>query len=266
MNPQKREAERMDRLEAGRQPSRGDQDQTSEFLQRWAPLIAGGALAAYGLSRRSKGGVLAAAAGAAVAYQGVKWSGEPQRNFARATVVVNGAQNEVYRFWRQFENLPRFMHHLDSVQRVGDGQWKWTAIGPAGKPISWIADIVAERENDLIAWRSVQGSDIQVDGVVEFRPATGNRGTMVDVMVQYRPPTGAGGRALMKLLGKDPSWLMRQDLRRFKALLEAGEIPTIEGQSHGPRSGIATAARLFDPDQPLGADLNRSATEKRRVS
>jgi hypothetical protein len=107
-----------------------------------------------------------------------------------------------------------------------------------------------------------------VDGFVEFEPAPGNRGTLVIARIRYHPPAGAMGHAVAKMLGKDPNFLMRQDLRRLKALMEAGEIPTTVGQTHGPRSATVAAARLLDPDRPFRGDveINEVFSQLRRVS
>jgi uncharacterized membrane protein len=221
-------------------------------VKTWAPMLIGGALVAYGLSRRSVGGALVAGAGAAFALQATQArDGAAQRQFARANVLVNCEPSRAYEFWRRFENLPQFMHHLHSVNVLDNSRSRWTAYGPANSLIEWTAEIVAERENEIIAWRSIEGSEIQVDGSVEFRSAPGNRGTFVDATIQYRPPAGALGDKIAKIFGKDPAFLMEQDLRRFKALIEAGEIPTVEGQSHGPRSAVVGVARLLDVDRPI---------------
>ncbi|HEY5029530.1 MAG TPA: hypothetical protein VIK39_14055, partial [Candidatus Angelobacter sp.] len=118
------------------------------------------------------------------------------------------------------------------------------------------------------AWRSLPDSEIYVDGIVKFRNAPANRGTIITVVVVYQPPAGALGNALSKLLGKDPSFMMRQDLRRLKALIETGEMPTVEGQSHGPRSGVAAVARVLNPDDPIKGDakLTEVLGPRRRAS
>lgn len=249
------------------------QDRRSDLdsLLRWAPLLVGGAIVAYGISRRSKGGLAVAAAGGALAYQGNRLASADaayEQDFARATVLVNAPAAEVYSFWRDFENFPRFMHHLQSVKRLDDRRSQWTALGPANSPVEWTAEIVAERDNEIIAWRSLEGSQIQVDGSVEFRAATGGRGTIVDATILYRPPAGALGSAFAKLFGKDPTFLIEQDLRRFKALLETGEIPTTAGQSNGPRSAVAGIAAAIDPDHPAGSERKstQSVRNQRRVS
>jgi len=239
----------------------------SDTLLRWAPVVVGGALVAYGLTRRSKGGLMMAAAGGALAYQTYPSSRQVGADFARSTLLVNATPDQVFAFWRNFENLPRFMHHLKSVKDLGGNRSQWIAYGPAGATVEWTADIVAETPGKLIAWRSAEGSDVQMDGSIEFRKAPAGRGTFVDATVQYRPPAGALGTRVAKLFGKDPSFLIEQDLRRFKALIETGEIPTVEGQSHGPRSAVAAAARALDPDMPMRKQMEKEPTPAgRRVS
>src|SRR5438309_11679393 len=134
--------------------------------------------------------------------------------------------------------------------------------------IHWDAEIVHEHENQSISWHSLPGSDITAAGFVEFRNAPAHRGTLLRAFIQYHSPAGALGQSLVKILGKDPNFLMRQDLRRFKALMETGEIPTTEGQSHGPRSATAAAARLLDPDQAIRrqARIMEVFNAKRRIA
>lgn len=224
-----------------------------------------------GLSRRSMPGLLLAAAGGAYAFNAARASdgiADRGHRFARSAVTVSRSPEEVFRFWRKFENLPRFMRHLHSVKQLDNDRWQWTAYGPGGSLVEWTAETVAERENEIIAWRSVEGSAVQVDGSIEFRIATGGRGTVIDAAIQYRAPGGALGNNLARLFGKDPNFLMEQDLRRFKALLETGEIPTTEGQAHGPRGIGAAAGRMLDPDMPLRGkwSTSESAMANRRVS
>ena len=235
---------------------------------RWGALVGGGALAVLGLTRRSKAGFATAAAGGLVAYAGSRVNAQPREIIARSSVLVNCSPREAYQFWRDFENLPQFMRHLESVNVLDGNRSRWTAIGPVGTHISWYAEIVTDRQNELIAWRSLADSEIEVDGIVKFTAAPGKRGTMISPIIVYTPPAGRLGHALARILGKDPGFLMRQDLRRLKALIEAGEIPTTEGQSHGPRSAVAAAARLLNPDEPLrGSSQIRDIVEsKRRVS
>jgi uncharacterized membrane protein len=116
-----------------------------------------------------------------------------------------------------------------------------------GSRVAWDAEITEERENEEIRWRSLESSEMRVDGWVRFTEAWGNRGTLVEVLTVVDAP----GLAVAKIFGKDPSFMMRQDLRRLKALMEAGEIPTVDGQSHGPRSMKIAAARMMNPDEPV---------------
>jgi len=235
---------------------------------RWSAVLGGSALAIYGITRRSPGGMALATAGGVVAYLGAKSNSLQREPISWSSVLLNCSPREAYRFWRDLENLPRFMRHLESVSLLDGNRSRWIAIGPLGKKVQWDAEIVNEREGELITWRSLPGSDIEVDGFVQFRPANANRGTVLFAKIQYRTPKGAAGVALAKLLGKDPNFLMRQDLRRLKALIETGEIPTIEGQTHGPRSAVAAAARVIDPDQPIRGDvgLGELFRAKRRVA
>lgn len=233
----------------------------------WSAIVGGGALAVLGLTRGSRAGLALAAGGGLLAYAGARAATRSGQLTATSTMQINCSPEEAYRFWRNFENLPLFMRHLDSVSILGNRRSRWIAAGPLGSQLQWDAEIVAERENELISWRSLPGSDLDVDGYVEFRKAPGNRGTFISANVIYTPPAGRMGGAVARLLGKDPSFLMRQDLRRFKALIEAGEIPTVEGQSHGPRSGVVAIARLLSPDQPVRRErLGEQLEAKRRLA
>jgi uncharacterized membrane protein len=219
--------------------------------QRWGAVIGGSALAIYGLTRRSPAGYAIAAGGGTLAYFGAKADTLQNESHARATVLLNCSPQEAYSFWHNFENLARFMRHVDSVTMTGNNRSRWVALGPMGARITWEAEIISDRESEAISWRSLPGSDLEVEGSVEFRPAPGNRGTLLSATIRFYPPTGAAKHAIAKLLGKDPNFLMRQDLRRLKALIETGEIPTTEGQSHGPRDITTAMARVVDPDRPM---------------
>jgi len=223
----------------------------SAVIRRWGALVGGGALAVIGLTRRSPAGFALAAAGGALAYLGAKNGSDPSRYHARASVILNSTPEEAYNLWRRFEDLPVFMRHLDSVTKTNDRQYRWVALGPMGMRVQWDAEIVTDEPSQLIAWRSIPGSELEIEGFVRFQTATGNRGTLVEAEMHYVPPAGALGRAISKAFGKDPKFLVQQDLRRFKALVETGEIPTIEGQTHGPRSATAAIARWANPDQSI---------------
>ncbi len=172
--------------------------------------------------------------------------GEPSEaaTSVRKAITINRPQEEVYAFWRNFENLPRFMNHLQSVTVREDGVSHWVAKGPAGTEVSWDAEIVEERVNELIVWRSLPGSTVRNVGAVTFEPATGNRGTVVRVDLKYDPPGGKLGSSVAKLFGEAPEKQIPMDLFRVKNLLETGEISRTEGQPAGRSS--STSARFDD--------------------
>ena len=151
------------------------------------------------------------------------------------TVTINRPASELYQFWRRLENLPRFMAHLESVTLRAGNVSHWVAKAPAGQTVEWDAEIINEKENELIAWSSLPGSGIPNAGSIRFAPAPGGRGTEVTVRLEYTPPGGSMlGRMAAKFLGEEPQTQVGDDLLRFKAFMETGEIPTIEGQPTGP--------------------------------
>jgi len=139
------------------------------------------------------------------------------------SITVNRPQEEVYRFWRQLENLPRFMDHLESVTVLDEERSHWVAKAPAGTKVEWDASIQDEIENELIDWQSLPGSDVDNAGSVHFTPA--GEGTEVRVVLSYDPPAGKVGAAVAKLLGEEPEQQVEEDLRRFKQVMEAVETP-----------------------------------------
>jgi uncharacterized membrane protein len=213
---------------------------TSKALR--IPLIAGGAtLAALGISRRSPLGVAMAAGGGLLIYRGIAAKGAWPSTLisVRKAITIDKPPEELYRFWREFENLPRFMRHLQSVHSSARSL-HWVSTGPLGKNFSWDAEIVEDRENELISWRSLPGSQIENQGSVRFQAAPEGRGSEMLVELLYRPPAGRLGAAFAMLFGEEPEQQIREDLRRFKELMEAGEIATTDGQPHGRRSKITT--------------------------
>jgi len=132
---------------------------------------------------------------------------------------------EVYRSWRHLEGLPRFMSYLESVTEHSNGRSHWIATGPGGLRVEWDAEIINEVENQILAWRSLPNSDVVTAGSVNFDSWNGGRGTQVTVHLQYAPPAGKSGALVARLFGREPSQTIREDLRHFKQLLEAGEIP-----------------------------------------
>jgi uncharacterized membrane protein len=162
---------------------------------------------------------------------------EPDQPFAfRRTLAVNCAPSEAYAFWRNFQNLPRFMEHLEAVHEQGGARSRWVVKAPAGGTVECDAEIVEDRPNERIAWRTLEDADVRNSGSVSFEPAPGGRGTLISVEMRYEPPAGAVGRTVAKLFGEDPEEQVEADLKRFKHVLEAGEVPTTEGQPQGRRT------------------------------
>jgi uncharacterized membrane protein len=146
-------------------------------------------------------------------------------------VTINRPIEDVYSFWRSFENLPLFMHHLKQVEVTGPTRSHWIAKGPAGMDVEWDAEILNEHPNELIAWQSLEGSAVNTAGSVKFKAEPHGKGTEVHVNLKYDPPAGKVGVAVAKLFGDDPQHTVLEDLRAFKSLLESGEEATVEGQT-----------------------------------
>jgi uncharacterized membrane protein len=212
-------------------------------IERWASLIGGGALALLGLSRRSLGGLGLAALGGALAYRGATGhcpmygslgfstaerhgpvTSIPAGHGVRVetSITINSPREELYRFWRNLENLPRIMRHLQSVRNVSPTRSHWTAGGPMGTSFEWDAEIHTERPNELISWRSLPGSQVDTAGSVHFLRSADGRGTEIRVLLKYDPPAGKVGAGVAKLLGEAPEDEIRQDLCRFKETMESG--------------------------------------------
>ncbi|MEH2355648.1 SRPBCC family protein [Nostoc sp.] len=218
------------------------QGEASE-VERWASLIGGGAMVLMGLKQGSLRGALTALAGGGLIYQGAtKQSTIQQAQEAiginqpikvEKTVTINKSAEELYRFWHNFENLPTFMKHLKSVKVHNEKRSHWIANAPLGNSVEWDADILEDRENEFISWASVEGADIDNSGFVRFKKAPGDRGTEVKIVLEYNPPGGALAATVAKLFGEEAEQQIGDELRRFKMLMEAGEIATTEGQSSG---------------------------------
>ena len=227
-------------------------------VERWASALGGAALTAFGIKQlkdRSPAGAALAAAGTALIYRGATGycpvysaagintadghddtrehlSGARGVN-VEEVVTVNKPAAELYRFWRNFEQLPRFMDYLVSVRQLDQRRSHWVAKGPAGRRVEWDAEIINEIPDELIGWRTLDGADVVSAGSVRFVAAPGGRGSQVRVRLQYAPPGGKIGAAIAWVFGKEPSQAIREDLRHFKQLMEAGEIPTTAGQPRG---------------------------------
>jgi uncharacterized membrane protein len=138
------------------------------------------------------------------------------------SITVDATPAALYSFWRKLENLPRIMSHVRSVTVRDDRRSHWIVRGPAGRDIEWDAEIINEVPGELIGWRSVGGAQVDHAGSVHFEPAAGGSGTVVRVVLRYDPPGGKIGAAFAKLFGEDPSQQIKEDLRRFKELIESG--------------------------------------------
>ncbi|MDB5328533.1 MAG: hypothetical protein JWM57_4102 [Phycisphaerales bacterium] len=153
----------------------------------------------------------------------------------KSAVTVDKPADELYAFWRKFENLPRFMGHLKSVTVLDDKTSRWVANGPMNSDVQWTAEIINDVPGELIAWRSLAGAQVDNAGSVRFLAAPGGRGTEVRVNLDYIPPGRSVGKWVAKLFGEEPSQQIHQDLRKFKQLMETGVVATINGQSKGSK-------------------------------
>jgi uncharacterized membrane protein len=154
-------------------------------------------------------------------------------NQVNKAVTINRSAEDLYAFWRNFENLPQFMDHLVAVKNLGGNRSHWEAKAPLGQTVQWDAEVTEDIPNRRIAWRSLEGADVYNAGSVTFEPTPGNRGTMLKVEMNYDPPGGKIGATVAKLAGQAPDKQVPLDLMRFKQLLEAGEIASTEGQPAG---------------------------------
>ena len=163
-------------------------------------------------------------------------------------VTINRPRDEVYQFWRGLTNLPRFMAHVQSVVWTGHRRSHWVVAAPAGQRIEWDAEIVEDRPNELISWRSVDSSEIRHNGSVRFIDAPGDRGTEIQVDLRYGAPAGQIGVTIAKLFGEEPTQQIRDDLRRFKQVMETGEVVRSEGSLEGAGQGLSQQRAAQAPD------------------
>lgn len=226
------------------------------MVERTLSVFTGSVLLLYGLRNRGAtaagaallgGGLLArGVTGRSQLYKafGINTASEEERLPAKRairvqkTLTINAPAEELYRFWRDIENLTRFMRHLRSVQRLDDHRSHWVASGPAGVCVEWDAEILTDVENEHLSWQSTEHADVYNAGSVHFHPAPHGRGTEVKVVIRYTPPAGALGAAFAKLFQENPEQQIAEDLRRFKSLIEAGEVPTTTGQPTGTNSPL----------------------------
>jgi uncharacterized membrane protein len=211
-------------------------------VERWTSMAAGTALALYGLSRRNPRGWMLTAFGGLLLRRGMRghcdvydalgvstarrdsdtrrYLGGSRGVNVEERVTINRRPSEVYGFWRNLENLPRFMQHLESVERITETLSRWKARGPAAATLEWNAEIINEIPNKLLAWRSIEGSEVITAGSVHFDEAGRGR-TRVRVRLQYSPPGGKTADAVARWLGSDAATEIREDLQHFKQMLES---------------------------------------------
>lgn len=250
-----------------RQEGDAAQRQNVASGERIVSAAAGSILTLLGLGRRDLTGALIAGVGGALIYRGAtghcslyqaaginsaadQAAGRTRRSAGKRradrgvhiteSFLINKSPEELYAFWRNFENLPQFMSHLKSVTRLDERRSHWVATAPAivGGEVEWDAEITADEPHALIAWRTVEGADVAHSGRVRFVRALGDRGTAVRVELSYQPPAGKLGRWAAKLFGEEPEQQIRDDLRKFKRLMEIGEVISVEGQPQGTCAGM----------------------------
>jgi uncharacterized membrane protein len=235
-------------------------------IERFASVIGGSGMVAYGLTKRNGAGLGLAALGGALLWRGVSGHcnlyeafgiNTAERGYEKGTGSVDGVPyelgvrvdenieirkqpDELYRFWRNLENLPRFMNHLESVRAIDDRISHWVARGPAGFNVEWDAEIVNDIENELIGWRSLKGSQVDNGGSVRFEPMAGG-GTMLQVSLQYNPPAGFVGAKIARMFGGAPEKTIAEDLQRFKELMETGNLTSTVRQ---PRSMTSDRSKV----------------------
>ena len=161
--------------------------------------------------------------------------GEHSANSVRAA-LINRPRQELYAFWRDFRNLPSFTENIRDVEVIDEKRSQWTIAGPAGADVDLMSEITEDRPGEYIAWTSAEGSDVDHEGWIEFRDNAFGRGTEVRVFISYDPPAGAVGKAVAKVLQREPRIQARRELRRFKQLMETGEISTSKAPDAGPRA------------------------------
>ncbi|GJG88194.1 hypothetical protein tb265_33750 [Gemmatimonadetes bacterium T265] len=262
-------------------------EQNLNTVERALSVAAGGALAAYGLKRKDWAGVAAGVVGGFLVERGVtghcvaydalgltsvgddegaalphREEGLTRQHGGSGSVDAKSAKRviqtftifgrhpgELYDYWRNLENLPRILRHLESVKELDNRRSHWVAKAPAGQTVEWDAEIINDVPGEVIAWRSLPKASVPNAGAVTFREAPGGRGTEVKVNLEYEPPLGKLGVAVAKLFGEEPSVQVREDLRRYKNLMEAGEIPV----SYNPGQGKP-------PHQTFDAQVNQGKT------
>ena len=220
-------------------------------VDRWGYVAAGVALLAWGLRRRGLAGGGAGGIAAWLMYQAytgnnpmfepldIRVNRHPVETGACETIVIDDAltigkpREEVYRFWRNLENLPRFAPWVRRVDVLDERRSEWEVEGPHGGAVHWESEITRDTPNEEIEWRTTANRSIANFGSVSFRDAPAGRGTIVRVHLEYVSPAGSLGAAVARLMGRAPQSMVEQSLRSLKQLLEAGEVATVDGQTSG---------------------------------
>jgi uncharacterized membrane protein len=213
--------------------------------ERWMSTVGGAGMVLYGLKTRGLLGLTLGAIGASLIYRGTTGHcaaysqlGISTAEYDRTRAPLDG-QNSIkveesmfvaadqvtlYKFWRNLSNLPHVMSHLEAVTEQDSKRSHWKAKAPLGTSVEWDAEIINETENELIAWRSLEGSTVANAGSVRFIKDTSGAGTTVKVTLMYHPPAGKVGGYVAKLLGEEPSVQIAEDLKKFKTMAEAGKL------------------------------------------
>ena len=246
--------------------------------ERWISLIGGSSLVVYGLARRNSAGFGLAALGGSLLWRGATGHcpmyqtlgvNTAERGYGKGTgsragvpyelgirvdheVSINKPVSELYSFWRDLRNLPKFMAHLESVKVIDDRISHWTAKGPIGFDVEWDAEIVSDIPDKVIGWRSLEGSDVDNGGSVRFE--SNGSGTVVKVSMQYNPPAGQLGEWIARLFGENPKKTVAEDLKRLKELMETGNVVTKVGKKR--RSPMMANVK---PSGPSGKQWERDA-------
>lgn len=223
-------------------------------LERALSVTLGGLLMALGTRQERKTALAMEAVGGYLAYRGATGhcplyaalqldtaetpvpSGEV---VLQRSVTIQAAPREIYDFWRDLENLPRFMEHLESVLLIDERRSRWVARSPLGGTVQWTSEILEDEPGHLISWCTTEESEVHHRGSVRFQEAPGGRGTELRVVLSYRVPAGKLGTMAALLTGEEPGQQLRTDLFRLKQILETGEVATTEGQPAGAGRAVA---------------------------
>jgi uncharacterized membrane protein len=222
-------------------PVLGDAEQKHQHKAAWGTMLAGAALSIYGWTRKSASGAALGVAGGAIALKAA--SAGPiadlvgtETSISRSVVIMRSAA-DIYGFWKDFGKAPLWMAHVDSVSPLDDRRTRWIRKSSMAGSLEWMTELLEDVPNRLISWRTPANADCNCDlyGEITFDEIEHRRGTMVTLSIHHKMHTGLLHSGATLIIGQDPQRQMSENLRRFKMLLEAGEIATIQGQSHGPR-------------------------------